>query len=295
MKHARIIVEGETLRVDAAAFVRARDAHPKTDLHPECLECGQRVFMNDEKGAKGFRLVNLEITKRGKKQKTPGFSHHPSIKNKDCSLYLANDPRFQGIHRDNEFEAKEHARNLEVLNKPNMRQAIEDVQTFFMHRLTGQPKISAADKKRLNDIEKKLLSWKGLADHPWVLGYVGPMLLGSYKKQMIRGVTRIEYRDVGKQWLSVNSLDGEERLLVIPEKIQLCYSPKDGKPPRPLLRDGQPVEFEVSRSFAFKIAQPLAEARREAKRAAQGAEQVQKPVRHLKKQKPPQPGQLDLF
>ena len=297
MKHARILIDGKPLRVDAAAYVRARDAHPKTDLHPTCLECSQRVYMNDEKGAKGFRLLNLEITKRGKRQKITGFSHHPKNENKDCSLYLANDPRFSSIHENNEFDVKERARNLEALNKVNMRQAIEDVQTFFIHRLTGRPQISADDKKHLANIERKLLSWKGLADHPWILGYIGPMLLGARKKQMKPGLTSIEYLAVGKQLLSVASLDGEERMMEIPQKIQLCYTPADGKQPESLKRGGTiPVEFEVSRNFAFKIAQTQAKARRKAREAAvKPPAPVQPQPLRRRKPKPVHPGQAKLF
>ncbi len=257
MKRARIYIEGndQSLVLDAAGFVRLRDELGAKALNPCCIECGEKVFLNDEKGALGFRSVNKEITKRGQIQKRPGFSHHKDNANKECSLYFAADPRFSGLHAGNQFDILEKRRNEAALDIPRMRESLVDIETFFMHRLTGSPHISPEDRKALDDAQKKLLSWTGVADHPWVLAYVTPVLIGSRVKKFRDGnVRRIEYKGVGQQVLSVKSLDGEERFLSIPTKLQLCFSRRDGKEPQPLKRDNMPVEFPVSRDFAHDIA-----------------------------------------
>ncbi|MDR3425027.1 MAG: hypothetical protein P4M13_08155 [Alphaproteobacteria bacterium] len=233
------------------------------------MECAEPVFLNDEKGAKGFRLVNLEIVKRGIKQKVPGFSHYENNAGKYCPLYFANNPRYQHVRERNGFDALEKERNLAALNKPLMREAIAEGQRYFMHRLTGDPQISFEDREDLAGMQRRLTSLIGLADHPFILVYLCPLLIGSRWRELGRRRCRVEYKGVGEQRLPVVGLDGAARELYIPMKMQLCFSRLKGKEPRPLLSNGNPVEFEVSRAFAREIIEPvwpkiLAESRRAA-------------------------------
>lgn len=255
MKNARaqIRATGKTVVVDAAGYVRLRDQFSKAALSLTCVQCGEPVFLNDEKGAKGFRTVNLEVAKRGQKQKISGFSHYKGNAEKDCPLYFPFDMRFQGLHTANAFDALERERNLAVLNQKNMRAALHETQRFFMQRLTGETQISEEDRKSLDVIEKKLTTMVGLAAEPWTLAYMSVVLVGSRTRPFGKNTCRIEYKGVGEQKFNVTGLDGEKRFLVMPRKIQLCFSRKDAKEPKPLLKNGRPVEFDVSRSFAHGI------------------------------------------
>jgi len=255
MKDARIYI-GEVPRiVNAQQFVWVRDEHPKVDLRCTCIECGEAAFLNDEKGAKGVRLVNLEVTGRKKHmhRQGAGFSHYRGNAGKTCPLYFANnDPRFMSIRENNAFDVLEKQRNLSTLDKPRMREAIADVQRYLLQRLTGEKEISDDDKKSLSKIEGKVSSMIGLSDHPWALIYISALLIGSRERELKGKKMRLEYRGVGEQRLLITGLDGKERLLCLPEKIQLCRSRKNGKPPVPLWNDG-PIEFKVSRGAARKI------------------------------------------
>jgi len=253
MKKARIEIDGQTFEVEAYGFVQARDANPKVTLSPSCLACGQRAYLNDEKGARNFRTVNHEITKRGKQQRLPGFSHHPKNPDKDCVFYLADDPRFKGILSKNVFQKEERDRNITIVNAPKMRSAIDDMQQTLMKHLTGEPQISDADKKRLNDVEKKLMSWVGLADHPWIVGYLAPVLMGSRLKQFRSTVNRVEYKPVGEQSIPVKGLDGQSRDFSIPRELRFSFSNGDDENPEAIKLDGKPLIFKISAEDAANL------------------------------------------
>ena len=196
------------------------------------------------------RVVRLEISDRGPASII--YSHKAAA---DCPLYFADDARFKGIREHNEFDALEKERNLKALSRVGAREAILEVQKFFLHMLTGSANILPEHEKKLKKIETRLSSMVGLADQLWVLGYIGPVLIGPHMKQMRDRHARVEYKPIGGfQELPVNGLDGQERILRVPKKIALCWSRSLGKEPKPLLRGGvEPIIFEVSRAFAAKI------------------------------------------
>ncbi|MDR3449830.1 MAG: hypothetical protein P4M15_08850 [Alphaproteobacteria bacterium] len=274
MLEALLIDEEKEQMVDLATFIRMRDERPELAKgHLFCPECRKAVHTHDEKGALGFRIVNLDVTRRifANRRSAPGFHHYDHGAPLTCSRSLASDPRYKGIREFNEFSEEDRERNVKALMQPNARQAIADIQTFFMKSLTGLDTLLPEDKKILKQVEDRLLTMVGLADHIWIMGYVGPLVLGRRTRFLGGNYVTAEYITTGRQILKIKGMDGEERILRVPEKIVLCKSQTDSALPNPMRRGKkhgkramERIEFPVSRDFAWKVAKDALNRRRAA-------------------------------
>ncbi len=196
-----------------------------------------------------FRVAMAPVTKRGKKLKqseTAVVQHSPPS--------VVDDPRFQGQAIETIFDALEREHNLDALSRKHMRRAIATVHQHLMQPLTGHAFISEADRNALDKIVLDHLSMLGIATYPWILAYMGPLLIGSRMRKFGKNPRRVEYKGAGEQKLTFWGLDGLEREIYVPEKIQLYYSDNGV---RPVFIKGAPVEFPVSQKFAHGIIEPF--------------------------------------
>lgn len=257
MREAIIQLHDKDQRVDLPTFLRLRISNPEIlKQRPRCPDCGRDVHTFDEKGAKGFRIVDEEVSSRGKKRALPGFHHYDHGAAADCPQSFANDPRYFVLHRDNNFDTAEKQRNMEVLAGTNMRRAVDEAQAFFMQRLTGSSVISPLYRAEIEKIERKVITMAGIAVHPWIMAYLPPLMIGSVERpNRVGGTYKVEYQPQGQKLLPFTKLDGERRNLSVPERIMACFSRRDGKTPNPLrvYKDGPPIVFEVSSTFAHDV------------------------------------------
>ena len=283
MKTASVEIGGSQVLMDLPAFLRARADNPDIADKTSCPECGERVHTYNEAGALGFRVVNHEVGTRpqGNRRALPGFHHFDHQASDSCSLSFANDPRYSGVRTDNLFSAMDRARNREALDRPGAREAIAVVQTFFMQRLTGQNELSPAHVAELAKVEKRMQSMVGLADHLWVLGYLGPLLLGPQQRDLNGRQVRLEYTAAGRHELPFVGDDGQKRSLFVPDRLVLCFSPKRiSGTPNPLRKGkgGPEIAFDVSRHFAVSLVRTAQEA---GKYRLPPREEVKYPPAHL--------------
>ena len=201
-----------------------------------------------QKSGSPFRVALVAGTKRGKR-----LNHPDAVVAQRCPPSVVDDPRFQGQALETIFDALEREHNLEALNSKNMRRAIATVHQHLMHPLTGHVFVSGEDRESLDKIVSDHLSMLGIATYPWILAYIGPLLIGSRMRKFGKKSRRVEYRGVGEKKLTFWGLDGLERELYVPEKIQLCYSDSGL---RPVFAKDVPVEFLVSQKDAHEIICP---------------------------------------
>jgi hypothetical protein len=286
VKFQKVYISGNPFKADLPAVLRV-SAHDPDVLHNlVCTACGEPA-RPDEALARQFRSSQAEVA--GKKtsalQSPPdGFSHsHPGAFI-NCPHYFAKNLPVKLFPKRDTFDARAIEPNRAALESPGKREAIAAVERFLLHRLTGFPTISPNEREKLDNIQKRLLPMVGLADQLWLLGYLGPLLLGERLRPTKGGLRWVVYTGVRDQKLLIQDLDGRERSLHVPQMLGLCYLRKDGTP-YPVLDRGipdKPIRFKVSPDFAEK------QARDALKAEAANAQGRRKPVRRRRKDNPNQ-------
>ncbi|MDX2027081.1 MAG: hypothetical protein SFW62_00415 [Alphaproteobacteria bacterium] len=267
MRRAEYGKGGELLSLKAFMDRAGSDDPKKWIVKPHCHDCGEEVFAYDKRGARGFHAARDEVTKHVPRTK-PGFHHYPVDPADTTSPVLTcpssfrddprfKDPRLKDLMDSMEFRRDELERNTAALSEPKMAAALEKVQRFFMHRLTGKSVLSDDDQKDIKKITKGLITMAGLSQHPWVLPYMQALFVGARTRlaRSHRRTYKAAYDNQGTQKLPVQYANKETGWLTVPRSIVLGFKGKSGKitPMRYQGGQGAEISFPVSRDFAASI------------------------------------------